>query len=158
MQFGRTLEEFTPGDIYQHEPGRTITESDNQLFCMLTMNHNPLHIDIHYSERLQHGQRLVAGPLVFSVAVGMSVPDISGKAIANLGYEEITHPAPVFVNDTIYAETEVLDVRESKSKPDRGIVHVETRVHNQCGETVLTYRRKVLIPKSGHATPFYEKR
>ena len=155
MQFGRTFEEFSTGDVYRHEPGRTITESDNQLFSLLTMNHNPLHIDAHYSERTQHGQRVVVGLLILSVAVGMSVPDVSGKAIANLEYEEVRHLAPVFVGDTIYAETTVLDTRASTSKPDRGIVHVETRARNQHGVDVLSFRRRVMIPKAGHEIPYF---
>jgi len=123
---------------------------DNMLFCMLTMNHNPLHIDAHYAAQTQHGQRVVVGLLVFSTAVGMSVPEVSGKCIANLEYEEIRHEEPVFHGDTIYAETTVLDKRESETKPDRGIVRVETRVRNQHGSTVLTFRRRVLVPKAGH--------
>lgn len=151
MGFGRYYEEFTVGDVYKHWPGRTITEMDDTLFCMLTMNHNPLHIDARYAEHTEHGQRLVVGPLVFSLAVGMSVPDVSGKCIANLEYEEIRHEAPVFHGDTIYAETTVLEKRESRTKPDRGIVRVETRVQNQRGEKVLTFRRSVLVPKKGFA-------
>ncbi len=151
--FGRVYEEFEPGAIFVHRPGRTITESDNQLFSLLTMNHNPLHLDAHYAAQLQHGQRVVVGPLIFSVAVGMSVPDISGRAIVNLEYESVKHIAPVFIDDTIYAETEVLDKRESTSKPDRGVVYVETRVRNQRSELVLVYRRRVLVPKRGYAVP-----
>ncbi len=151
--FGRTYEEFEPGEIFVHRPGRTITESDNQLFSLLTMNHNPLHIDAHYAAQLQHGQRVVVGTLIFSVAVGMSVSDISGRAIVNLEYESVKHTAPVFIGDTIYAETEVLEKRESATKPDRGIVYVETRVRNQHGELVLVFSRRVLIPKRGNAVP-----
>ena len=150
---GRVYEQFEVGETFVHRPGRTITESDNQLFSLLTMNHNPLHIDAHYAAQLQHGQRVVVGTLVFSVAVGMSVPDISGRAIVNLEYESVKHTAPVFIGDTIYAETEVLEKRESATRPDRGIVYVETRVRNQHGELVLVYRRRVLIPKRGHAVP-----
>ncbi|HET8524496.1 MAG TPA: MaoC family dehydratase, partial [Thermomicrobiales bacterium] len=153
MQFGRVFEEFEVGSVYRHEPGRTLTESDNQLFCMLTMNHHPLHIDAEYAARTQHGQRVVVGTLVFSVAVGMSVPDVSGMAIANLAYEEVEHLAPVSIGDTIYAETTVLDKRPSKSKPDRGIVHVETKAFNQHGDAVLSFRRRVLVPQAGHETP-----
>lgn len=151
--FGRVYEEFEPGEIFVHRPGRTITESDNQLFSLLTMNHNPLHIDAHYAAQLQHGQRVVVGPLVFSIAVGMSVADISGRAIVNLEYEYVKHTAPLFIGDTIYAETEVLEKRESASKPDRGIVYVETRVQNQRSELVLVFRRRVLVPKQGFAVP-----
>ena len=145
--FGRYLEEFEAGQVFSHWPGRTITEADDTWFCLLTMNQHPLHIDAHYASRTQHGQRLVVGTLVFSLVVGMSVADISGRAIANLEYEEIKHTAPVFHGDTIYAESRVLEVRESTTKPDRGIVYVETRGLNQRGETVLTLRRRVLIPR-----------
>jgi len=147
MPFGRYFEEFEPGQVFPHWPGRTISEADDTWFSLLTMNQNPLHIDAHYASRTQHGQRLVVGPLIFSIAVGMSVADVSGRAIANLEYEEIKHTAPVFHGDTIYAETTVLDKVESRSKPDRGVVHVATRAFNQRGETVLTFRRRVLIPK-----------
>ncbi len=147
MQFGRYFEEFEVGAVYKHWPGRTITEADHTLFCMLTMNHNPLHIDAEYAAGTQFGQRLVAGPLVFSIAVGMSVPDVSGRAIANLEYESVKHIAPTFHGDTIYAETRVLEKRASQSKPDRGVVKVETRAYNQRGEEVLCFRRSVLVPR-----------
>jgi len=111
------------------------------------MNQNPLHIDAHYSSQLQHGQRLVVGPLVFSIVVGMSVVDISGRAIANLEYQEIKHVAPVFHGDTIYAESCIIDMHESRTKPDRGLIHVESRGFNQRDETVLTLKRTVLVPK-----------
>ncbi|MFQ5880001.1 MAG: MaoC family dehydratase [Dehalococcoidia bacterium] len=147
-QFGRYYEEFAAGDVYKHWPGRTITEYDDTLFCMLTMNHHPLHIDAHYAEtQTQFRQRVVVGTLVYSLAFGMSVPDTSGRAIANLEVEEIKHLAPTFHGDTIYAETTVLDVRESQSRPDRGIVHVETRAYNQRGEQVLSFRRRFMVPK-----------
>ena len=146
MQFGRCFEDFEIGAIYKHWPGRTITEYDDTLFSMLTMNHNPLHIDACYSETTQHGQRLVVGPLIFSIALGMSVPDVSGKAIANLEFENVRHLGPTFHGDTIYAETTVLDKRLSSSKPDRGIVTVETIAYNQRGETVLSFKRRVMVP------------
>ena len=145
--FGRFYEEFETGQVFTHWPGRTISEADDTWFSLLTMNQHPLHIDAHYASQTQHGQRLVVGTLVFSIVVGLSVADISGRAIANLEYEEIKHIAPVFHGDTIYAETKVVAKRESQSKPDRGIVTVETRGLNQRGETVLTLRRRVLIPK-----------
>lgn len=147
MQFGRYYEEFDVGAVYKHWPGRTISEADDTWFSLITMNQNPLHIDENYASKLQHGQRLVNGLLVLSIAVGMSVPDVSGLALANLGYEEVQHVGPTFHGDTIYAETTVLDKRESESKSDRGIVYVETRGFNQRGETVLTLRRRVLVPK-----------
>lgn len=146
MSFGRCYEDFEVGDVYKHWPGRTITEYDDMLFCMLTMNHNPLHIDANYAAHTQHKQRLVVGALVFSIVLGMSVPDVSGKAIANLEFEEVKHLAPTFHGDTIYAESRVLDKRLSTSKPDRGIVTVETIAYNQRGEKVLSYRRRVLVP------------
>ena len=145
--FGKFLEEFKAGDIYKHFPGKTITESDNNLFCLLTMNHHPLHLDKKFAESSQFGRRVVVGTYVFSLVVGMTVSEISGKAIANLDYENILHLAPVFIGDTIYAETEIINVQNSKTKPDRGIVYVETRAFNQNGEKVLTFRRHILIPK-----------
>lgn len=151
--FGRVYEEFEKGQRFTHVPGRTITESDNQLFSLLTMNHHPLHLDANYAAQSQHGQRVVVGTLVFSVAVGMSVSDISGRAIVNLEYEAVKHTAPVFIGDTLYAETLVLDKRESQSKPDRGIVTVETRARNQHRDTVLVFRRSLLVPKRSSAQP-----
>ena len=145
--FGRYLEEFVEGDIYKHFPSKTILESDNNLFSLLTMNHHPVHLDIEYCKTHQHGKILVVGPLVFSIAVGLTVSEISGKAIANLGYEKVIHNGPVFIGDTITAETEILSVRESKSKLDRGIIHVETKVINQKNELVLTFQRSVLVAK-----------
>jgi acyl dehydratase len=146
MQFGRCFEEFEIGAVYKHWPGRTITEYDDTLFSMLTMNHNPLHIDAYYAESTQFKQRLVVGPLIFSITLGMSVPDVSGKAIANLEFENVKHLAPTFHGDTIYAETRVLDKRLSTSQPDRGIVTVETIAYNQRGENVLSFKRRVMVP------------
>ncbi|MBI2880769.1 MAG: MaoC family dehydratase [Candidatus Tectomicrobia bacterium] len=144
---GRYLEDFRAGDVYKHTPGRTITENDNAWFTLLTMNTHPLHFDQNYASKTEFGRCLVNGTLVFSIAVGMSVSDVSERCIANLDYEFITHHAPVFNGDTLYSESEVLEVRESKSKPDRGVVYVETRAYNQKGEKVLSFRRHVLIPK-----------
>lgn len=118
---GRYLEEFKAGDVYQHTPGRTITSNDNTWFTLLTMNTHPVHFDENYASKTEIGKILVNGTLVFSVAVGMSVSDISEKCIANLDYENIIHNGPVFNGDTIYSESEVLDVRESRSKPDRAV-------------------------------------
>lgn len=147
MGFGRYYEEFTIGQVFQHWPGRTITEFDDTWFSLMTMNQHPLHIDEHYARQTQHGQRLVNGTLVFSLVVGLSVADISGRAIANLEYEEVKHVGPVFHGDSIYAESRVLDKRESDGKPDRGIVHIETKGFNQRKELVLTLKRMVLVPK-----------
>ena len=147
--YGRYFEDFNVGATYVHFPGKTITESDNNLFCLLTMNHHPLHLDDEYAKKSQHGRKLVVGTYVFSLVVGMSVSDISGKAIANLDYEKVAHDGPVFLGDTIFAETEVLETRASRSKTDRGIIYVETRAYNQKKEKVLTLRRHVLVPKRG---------
>jgi acyl dehydratase len=146
-KFGNFLEDFKPGDVFKHYPGKTIFESDNNLFSLLTMNHHPVHLDTNYCKDHQHRQILVCGPLVISLVVGMTVSDISGMAIANLDYEKITHDRPVFIGDTIYAETEILEVRESLSKPDRGVIYVETKAYNQNKENVLTLRRHILVPK-----------
>lgn len=151
-KFGNYFEDFEVGATIEHALSKTIFESDNNLFSLLTMNHHPVHLNQDYVKTHQHGQILVVGTLVFSLVVGITVPDISGKAIANLGYEEVKHLNPVFINDTIYARTHVLEKRESKTKSDRGIVYVETIAYNQDGVNVLSFKRKVLIPKQeGHA-------
>ncbi len=146
-EFGRYLEDFEIGAVHRHWPGKTITESDNNLFCLLTMNHHPVHLDEHYAAGQQHGRILVVGTLVLSLAVGMTVRDISGRAIANLGYDAVRHLAPVFVQDTIYASTRVIDVTPSRSKPDRGVITVFTTAENQRREPVLEFSRRVLVPK-----------
>src|SRR5215467_7308354 len=147
MGFGRSYEEFEVGATYQHWPGKTVTEYDDHLFCLLTMNHHPLHLDAHYAgETTQFGKNVVVGNYVYSLVLGMSVPDISGKAIANLEVESLKHAKPTFHGDTIYAQTKVLDKVESTSKPDRGVVTVETIGTNQRGEVVCEFRRKVLVP------------
>jgi acyl dehydratase len=147
MTFGRYFEDFEVGENIKHYPRRTVTEADNLLFCMLTMNHHPLHIDAQFAAQSQFGQPLVVGTLVFSLVVGMTVSDISGHAIANLEYDRVQHLAPTFYGDTLQAESKILNKRESNSKPDRGIVQVETCAYNQRGERVLSYTRRVLIPK-----------
>ena len=146
--FGRYFEDFEVDDVYRHWPGKTITEADDHLFCMITMNHHPLHTNAWYAEEeTQFGKNVVVGNLVYSLVLGMSVPDVSGAAIANLEIESLQHKMPTFHGDTIYAVTKVLDKVESKSKPDRGVVAVETRGYNQRGEEVCYFRRKVLVPK-----------
>ena len=147
MGFGRYYEEFAAGAIYKHWPGRTITEHDNTWFALLTMNQHPLYIDEHFAKQQPLGRRPVADTLVFSLAVGMSVSDTSGKTIANLGYDIVTFEQPLFPGDSLYAESEVLDLRESSSKPDRGIVHIETRGFNQNGGRIIVLRRKFLAPR-----------
>jgi acyl dehydratase len=145
--YGRYLEEFEVGAVYQHWPAKTVTEADDHLFCLITMNHHPLHINDVYAGQSQQGRNVVVGPLVYSLALGMSVSDVSGKAIANLATEELRHPAPVFHGDTLFCESEVLEVKESRSKADRGTVRVHTRVLNQDGVLVAEFKRLVLVPR-----------
>ena len=145
---GLYYEDFIIGEEIKHSLSKTIFESDNNLFSLLTMNHHPVHINVDYASQNQHGKILVVGTLVFSLAVGITVPDISGKAIANLDYEGIKHLAPVFLNDTIYVRTKILDKRESCSKKDRGIIYVESVAYNQHGVDVLSFRRHVLVKKN----------
>lgn len=144
---GNYYEDFQVGKVIHHSLSKTVFESDNNLFCLLTMNYHPVHTNQDYAAGQQHGRILVVGTLVFSLIVGFTVPDISGKAIANLDYEKIEHLAPTFIGDTLYARTEVLDCRESKSKKDRGIVYVETTGYNQDGVDVIRFRRHVLVKK-----------
>jgi acyl dehydratase len=151
--YGRYLEEFEVGDVYKHWPAKTVTEADDHLFCLITMNHHPLHINDVYAEQSQQGRNVVVGPLVYSLALGMSVSDVSGKAIANLATEELKHPAPVFHGDTLFCESEVLEKKESRSKPDRGTVKVHTRVLNQDGVLVAEFKRLVLVPRRDPGQP-----
>lgn len=144
---GLYFEDFEVGQEIKHSHSKTIFECDNNFFSLMTMNHHPVHTNIDYASNNQHGKILVVGTLVFSLAVGITVPDISGKAIANLGYEDVKHLNPVFVNDTIYVRTKILDKRTSKSKPDRGIVYVESIAYNQNGVDVLSFRRNVLVKR-----------
>jgi acyl dehydratase len=145
--FGRYLEEFEVGAVYKHWPAKTITEADDHLFCLITMNHHPLHINDVYASQSQQGQNVVVGPLVYSLMLGMTVSDVSGKAIANLATEELKHPAPVFHGDTLFVESEVLEVTPSRTKPDRGVVKVKTDAYKQDGTLVATFKRTVLVPK-----------
>ena len=150
--FGRYLEDFVPGDIYRHWPGKTITEYDDHLFCMITMNHHPLHTNAWFAEHeTVQGKNVVVGNLVYSLALGMSVPDVSGSCIANLEVESLLHRSPTFHGDTIYAETRVLEATPSKSKDDRGIVTVETKAFNQHGDEVCYFRRKLMVWKTADA-------
>ncbi len=147
---GLYYEDFIVGNEICHSLSKTIFESDNNFFSLLTMNHHPVHTNMDYALKNQHGKILVVGTLVFSLAVGITVPDVSGKAIANLGYEEIKHLNPVFLNDTIYVRSKILDKRESKNKVDRGIIYVESIAYNQNGVDVLSFKRKILIKKKNH--------
>jgi acyl dehydratase len=144
---GRDYDDFTVGDIYEHWPGRTITETDNSWFTLLTMNTHPLHFDSHYAEQSEFGKPLVNSTLTLSIVAGMSVSDTSQKAIANLGWKEIVLKAPVFAGDTIYAESEVLSKRESASRPGQGIVTVKTTGKKADGTVFMHYERSFLVAK-----------
>ena len=150
-KMGNYYEDFEIGAEIKHQLSKTIFESDNNLFSLITMNHHPVHLNADYCKEEKYGKILVVGTLVFSLVVGMTVPDISGKAIANLNYEEISHLAPVFIGDTIYAKTEIIDKRESKSNPAAGIVYVKTIGINQEGKSVISFKRNVLIKKQEEA-------
>lgn len=149
--FGRYYEDFTVGDIYEHRPGRTITETDNTWFTLLTMNTHPMHFDAEYAKASEFGRCIIASPLTVALLVGMSVSDVSQKAIANLGWTNIRMTAPLFAGDTLTAESEVLTKRESQSRPTAGLVTVKTRGFNQSGTLVCDFERTILIPKRGHA-------
>ncbi len=149
--YGRYLEDFEVGDVYEHRPGRSITETDNTWFTLLTMNQHPLHFDREYGAKSEFGQVLVNSCLTISVVTGMSVSDISQKTVANLGWDKVRLTGPVFVGDTLYAESTVLSIRESKSRPNQGIVTVETVGKKQDGTQVISFERSMLIPKRGHA-------
>jgi itaconyl-CoA hydratase len=144
---GRYFEDFAVGDTYKHWPGRTITAADNTWFTLLTMNQHPVHFDEEYAKRTEFGKPLVNSTLTLAIVVGMSVVDVSQFAVANLGWTDIAMPAPVFNGDTLYAESTVLEMRVSKSRPTQGIVTVATRAWKQDGTTVMTFKRSVLVPK-----------
>ncbi len=148
--FGRYYEDFSVGDIYEHRPGRTITETDNVWFTLLTMNTHPNHFDVEYAKHSEFGKPLVCSPLTVALMVGMSVSDVSQKAVANLGWDEIKLTHPLFAGDTLTAESEVLDKRESQKRPHEGIVTVKTTGFNQHGKVVCHFKRTMLISKRGH--------
>jgi acyl dehydratase len=149
--FGRHYEDLRVGDVYEHRPGRTITEADNTWFTLLTMNNHPVHFDAVYAAQSEFGRPLVNSCLTLAIVVGMSVSDVSYKAVANLGWDDIKLPAPVYAGDTLYAESEVLAKRESQSRPTQGIVTVRTLGKNQDDKLVISYERTILVPKRGHA-------
>jgi itaconyl-CoA hydratase len=148
---GRYFEEFQVGDVYRHRPGRTITEADNIQFSLMTMNTHPMHCDAAYAGKSEFGKPLINSGLTLAIVLGMTVRDVSQKAIANLGWRDIKLTAPVFPGDTIYAETEVLEKRESKSRPTQGIVVTKTTGYKQDGTVFMVFERTSLIPKKGHA-------
>jgi itaconyl-CoA hydratase len=149
--FGRYFEDFHVGDVYEHRPGRTISEADNTWFTLITMNQHPLHFDHSYAEKSEFKRPLVNSCLTLSMVVGMSVSDVSQKAIGNLGWNDIRLTAPVFVGDTIYAQSEVLAKRESASRPTQGTVTVRTLGLKADGTPFMSFERTVLVPKKGHA-------
>lgn len=145
---GKYYEELEVGAIIKHDIGRTLTEMDNVLFSALTMNTQPLHINEDFAATTQFGQRIVNGIFTLGLVVGITVPDLTaGTIIANLGYENVLHPHPMFHGDTLYVETEVLSKRESQSKPDRGIVTLKHTGRNQHGEVCIEVTRSVLFLK-----------
>ena len=148
---GRYFEDFQVGDVYEHRPGRTITEADNSWFTLLTMNTHPLHFDAEYAKHSEFGKPLVNSTFTLAVVTGMTVSDTSQKAIANLGWDGIKLTGPVFVGDTIYAESEVLEKRESKSRPNQGIVTIRTRGLKQDGAEFMSFTRNMLMPMRGHS-------
>ncbi len=149
--FGRYYDDFTVGDVYEHRPGRTILDADNTGFTLMTMNMHPLHFDREYASHSEFKQPLVNSCLTLSIIVGMSVSDISYKAIGNLGWNDVRLTAPVFAGDTLYAESEVISKRESASRPTQGIVTVRTKGRKADGQEVIQFERTVLVPKRGHA-------
>lgn len=145
-RYGRDLEDFTIGDVYEHRPGRTITQADNIHFSLLTMNRHPAHCDAAFAAGTEFGQELVNSTLTMAVVTGLTVDDVSGRAIANLGWDNVKLPAPVFVGDTLYARTKVLSVRRSASRPGQGIVTTATQGYKQDGTVVLSFERASLVP------------
>jgi acyl dehydratase len=147
---GRCFEDFEVGDVYLHPLGKTITSTDNRWFTHLTLNTNPIHFDEHYAAQTEFGRPLVNSCFTLALVTGMSVPDISQNAFANLGWDEVRLPAPVFEGDTLYAETEVLETRPSKSRPNVGLIRVRTRGSNASGVVVIEFLRSILVFKRGH--------
>jgi acyl dehydratase len=154
-RFGRYFDEFEVGDRFEHWPGKTVTDAENQIFCLLTMSVSPVHNDAVYAaEEMEAGRNLIVGTYVYALLLGMSVPEISGKAIANLGVENLRHLKPTFAGDTLYAHSTVMGRRPSRSRPQQGILTVETTGRNQRGEVVCQFTRSVLLPcrtKGGRA-------
>lgn len=145
---GRTYEDFEPGAVIRHPLGRTISQTDNTWFTLLTVNSNPIHFDAHYAAQTEFGRPLVNSTLTLAVVTGLSVADISQYAV-NLGWDEVRMPAPVFEGDTIYAQSEVLSRRDSKSRPNMGLVEIRTRGYKQDGTEVMSFRRTILVYKRG---------
>src|SRR5215210_3561443 len=159
---GRVYEDFEVGDIYQHPLGRTVLTVDNSWFTLLTQNTNPIHFDHHYAAQTEFGRPLVDSTFTLALVTGQSVIDLSQNVMANLGWDEVRLPNPVFEGDTVYSRSEVLEKRESRSRPNVGIVVVHTTGYNQDGTTVITFVRTIMVYKKDHAPevarPFFEER
>lgn len=147
---GRCFEDFQVGDVYRHRLGRTITSADNVWFTHITLNTNPIHFDRHYAARTEFGRTLVDSCFTLALVTGMSVSDVSQNAFANLGWDDVRLPHPVFEGDTLYAESEVLEARPSKSRPNVGIVRIKTIGYNQDGTIVIEFRRAIMVYRRGH--------
>ena len=147
MGYGRFFEELKVGQCFQHWPGRTINEYDDTLLSLLSMNQHPVHHDEHFAGRTRHGRRLVAGPTVISIVIGMTQRDIGGRALETLSYSNIRHDGPVFHGDTIYAESKIVETRDLPA--GRGAITVATKARNQRNEIVLTLERQIVVPKGG---------
>ena len=156
MAFGRSFDEFEVGAVYRHWPGKTVTEYDHHLFCLLTMARHPLHLDAEYAKTAtRYRQPLVIGSYVFSLLLGLSEADVAGKAITHKGFERIDHHAPVMHGDTLFGESEVLAKEPVPGRPERGFVEIETCGRNQDGTLIMTFRRKLVVPlSSAGASPF----
>jgi acyl dehydratase len=150
---GRVFEDFEVGDVYRHPLGRTVLAADNVWFTLLTQNTNPIHFDAAYAAKTEFGKPLVDSTFTLALVTGQSVADISQNAMANLGWDEVRLPHPVFEGDTIYSQSEVLEKRESKSRPNVGIVRFKTTGFNQEGTVVIVFNRTVMVYKRGHVPP-----
>jgi itaconyl-CoA hydratase len=148
---GRFFEDFEVGDVYEHPLGRTVTTTDNIWFTLLSQNTAPIHFDHNYASQTEFGKPLVDSTFTLALVTGQSVTDISQNVFANLGWDVVRLPAPVFEGDTIYSQSEVLEKRESRSRQNVGIVTVETTGYNQVGETVITFKRTIMVYRRGHA-------
>ncbi|OLC44489.1 MAG: acyl dehydratase [Acidobacteria bacterium 13_1_40CM_65_14] len=147
---GRVFEDFTVGDVYEHPLGRTLLAADNVWFSCLTMNTNPIHFDAEYASRTEFGKPLMNSCFTLALVTGQSVTDLTQNAVANLGWDDVRLPHPAFEGDTIYARSEVLETRESKSRPNVGIVRVKTTGVNQRGTPVIEFKRTFMVWKRGH--------
>lgn len=155
---GRFLDDFKVGDAYRHWPGRTITETDNIQFSLMTMNQHPMHCDHHFASLSEFGRPLVNSGLTVAIVLGLTVADVSLNAIANLGWKDITLSAPVFPGDTLYARSEVIEVRESANRPGQGIVTTRTEAFNQDGTVCMSFMRACLVPTRQNATELRAQR